>query len=180
MENQTIESYVADTVLERPTDVLTIEGVEYKLAPPTLATIIMTSELVAKLPQFESSNDDLLYEVMKNARNCKTIGKIAAVLLLGAKRVLENRRIAVPHEGGKCCLIPRCFRRHKTDKTIAEVDHLAQTILNEVSPATLQTILMKRLIDMQIGDFFGITTSLTTANHLKATKEVENQTAYGE
>jgi len=35
-------------------------------------------------------------------------------------------------------------------------------------------IIIKRLTDMEVGDFFGITTSLSETNLLKPTKEVEN------
>ena len=35
-------------------------------------------------------------------------------------------------------------------------------------------IIIRRLNDLEIGDFFGITTSLSEINLLKPTKEVEN------
>lgn len=178
----TIEKQVADTVLQRATDVLTLDGVDYPLAPPTLATLIMVSELTATLPKMNVDEDNLLQEVMRNARHCRTIGKITAVLLLGAKRVLEC--IQVPCEREKRSYFPKFLRRivrkRTNGETVAEVDKLAEIVLNELSPATLQGVLMRRLIDMQIADFFALTTSLTTVNHTKRTREVEEATASGE
>lgn len=184
--NISIEKQVVDTVLERPTEVLTLDGVDYPLAPPTLATIIMTSELAATLPGFTLGDDsNLLHEVLSNARHCRTIGKITAVLLLGAKRVLERRQVpATEEQQGKRSYFRRILRslarKRENEKTIAEVDKLAQICLNELSPAALQTILTRRLIDMQIADFFALTTSLSTANQIKPTREVGEATASGE
>lgn len=182
----TIEKHVVDVVLERATDVLTLDGKEYRLAPPTLATIIMISELAATLPGFTLNDDsNLLHEVLRNAKHCRTIGKITAVLLLGAKRVLENRQVPVeesrPQKRSYFRRILRSIaRKSENEKTIAEVDKLAQICLNELSPSTLQTVLTRRLIDMQIADFFALTTSLSTANQIRPTREVGEATASGE
>lgn len=182
--NKTIEQRVSETVLERRNEVLTLDGVDYPLAPPTLATIIMTSELAATLPKINPEGDDLLHEVLRSARHCRTLGKIAAVLILGAKRVQENR--LQPRSGGQAekrsrfSRIFRTTRRNSADrKMISEVDKLAEIVLNELAPATLQSILTRRLIDMQIADFFALTTSLTTANQIKPTREVGEATASG-
>lgn len=186
MDTDSIEKRVADTVLERTTEVLTIDGHDYPLAPPTLGTIIMVSELAATLPQIEDGNANLLGEVLRNARHCRTVGKITAVLLLGAKRVLETRQVAVdaprPAKAGWLSrILRRKAREAAVEETVAEVDKLADAVINEVSPATLQAVLTRRLIDMQIADFFALTTSLTTANQLKPTREVETAaTASGE
>lgn len=181
-----IEKRVVDTVLERASEVLTLDGIEYPLAPPTLATIIMTSELAATLPGFTLSDDsDLLHEVLRNAKHCRTLGKITAVLLLGAKRVLENRQVpAGVCRPQKCSFFHRILRsvtgKSENKKTIAEVDKLAQICINELSPSALQAVLTRRLIDMQLADFFALTTSLSTANQIRPTREVDEATVSGE
>lgn len=186
MERITIEQRVVDTVLQRTTDTLTLDGEDYPIAAPTLATIIMTSELVATLPTFRMDDENLLYEVLKNARYCRTLGRLAAVLILGAARVQENRQVpkdtAEPKKRSYFSRILRWrVRKNKNEETVAEVDKLAETVLNYVSPATLQAVLTRRLIDMQITDFFALTTSLTTrANQIKPTREVDEATASGE
>lgn len=183
--NKSIEQRVAETVLERKSEVLTLDGVDYPIAPPTLATIIMTSELAATLPKINPEGEDLLHEVLRSARHCRTLGKITAVLILGAKRVQENR--LVPRSEGQTekrsyfSRIFRSARQNRADrKMISEADKLAEIVLNELAPSTLQAILTRRLIDMQIADFFALTTSLTTANQIKPTREVGEATASGE
>lgn len=176
-ENETIEKRVADVVLERETESITLDGTTYRIAPPTLATLIMTSELISTMPDINPDSENPLEEVLGNARHCRQLGKIAAVLILGAKRVSENRQVPVhQHKRG---VLTRLFRR-RHNRTIAEVDRFAEIILHEVRPSVLQQILMRRLVDMEIGDFFGLTTSLSAANHLKPTREVEKATASGE
>jgi hypothetical protein len=179
----TIESKVSETVLERASEIIVVGGNEYPLAPPTLATIIMTSELVATLPPVNFDNDNLISEVFINAKHGRTIARIVATLLLGAKRVLENRKVVDDVYSPKVGFFKRLWQRitkRNKERMVLEIDHLTQIILNEISPSTLQLILHRRLVDMQITDFFAITTSLTTANHIKPTVEVENPTQSGE
>ncbi|MCC8155482.1 MAG: hypothetical protein LIP01_15645 [Tannerellaceae bacterium] len=52
---KTIESKVADTILERKMK-LEIGGKYYEVAPPTTATLILVSELVAQLPPYKPGN----------------------------------------------------------------------------------------------------------------------------
>jgi hypothetical protein len=179
---RTIEQRVVDTILERSTESLTLDGVTYEIAPPTLATLIMASELVATLPKIDETNENLLEEVMRKARDCRVIGRITAVLILGAKRVLEQRQVKAPEKKRSYFgrILHRLVHKSKNGETVAEVDRLAEIVLNEVSPATLQSILTKRILDMQIADFFALTTSLTTANQLKPTREVDEATVFGE
>ena len=118
---------------------------------------------------------------MKNARHCKLLGKITAVLILGAKRVGENRQVPADRQQGTG-FFARLMQKIAPSRrrTVAEVDKLADMILNEVRPSVLQQLLTRRLIDMEIGDFFGLTTSLTAANLLiKPTREVDGATASG-
>lgn len=181
-ESATIEKRVADAVLERETDTLTLDGVIYRIASPTLATLIMTSELIAGLPPMNPEAENPLMEVLKNARHCRLLGKITAVLILGAKRVGENRQVPADRQQG-AGFFSRLMQKMAPSRrrTVAEVDKLADIILNEVRPSVLQQVLTRRLIDMEIGDFFGLTTSLTAANLiLKPTREVDEATASGE
>ena len=51
MEQQnTIENSVASAILEKSIDNIDIEGVTYEIAPPSTATLILISEIVATLP----------------------------------------------------------------------------------------------------------------------------------
>ena len=51
---------------------------------------------------------------------------------------------------------------------------LSKIILDNIRPSVMLNIIIRRLNDLEIGDFFGITTSLSEINLLKPTKEVEN------
>ena len=67
----------------------------------------------------------------------------------------------------------------KDIEVISELEYLSMLILENCSPATIGQVVSKRLIDMGLSDFFGLTTSLSEANLLKSTKEVE-ATQFGE
>lgn len=171
-----LEKLVTDTILQRASDVIVIDGKEYPITPPTPATLILISELVSTLPAMNRQADNILLEVLSTAKDLSVIGKIAATLILGAKRIKEHRYITIEHITETKRWSWRNFRyvveRATITKKALEVDYLAERILNEVTNETLVKIVSKRLGMMQIGDFFELTTSLSEANQLKRTKEV--------
>lgn len=174
---ETLEKKVADAILERASDSITIEGKEYPIAPPSPATLILVSELVATMPIVKKDAENALYEVLSTAKDLSVIGKIVATLILGAKRIKEHRKIEISHTEKSKRWSWRKFRfmfsERKTTKEIEELDYLAEKILEEVTPATLLKVVIKRIGNMQVMDFFELTTSLSAANLLKRTKEVE-------
>lgn len=168
--NSTIESRVASAILERTTGAVEIDGKSYAIAPPTLATLILVSEIVSTLPVVENTKDNTqrTYSVLHHAKNYKALGDIAAVLILGAKTILQEERQAQQPRHWYSFL----KRRKKPLNTRKE---LAQKILENVSPTVLFEIIMRRLRDNEVGIFFLITTSLSEANMLKPTKEVAKE-----
>ena len=174
---------MADAILQRSGDSLEIDGNVYPIGPPTPATLILVSEQIAEMPEMRLDAESLLFEVLNKARYCRPLGKIAAILILGAKRVNEHRRItverAVPHRIFDWMRFRRAtVYRRKERVEVDELEHLSSLILEGCTNETLRKVITKRLNNMQISDFFGLTTSLSEANMLKRTKEVE--TAYGE
>ena len=170
-EQQKIESRVAAAILEKPIGEIEIDGEVYKIAPPSIATLILISELVATLPIVKKAeNKDVIYSVLYNARFFKPLGNIAAILILGAKGLREKRKKKVVKR--------YLFGLIKKERYIEEEEDkehlLAKQILENMRPSTLFNIIVRRLQDMEIGNFFAITTSLSEANLLKATKEVED------
>lgn len=163
MEQATIESRVAAAILERPTGAIEIDGKEYKVAPPTLATLILVSELVSTLPIVEKTDnmDMRTYSVLHHAKNYKALGDIAAVLILGAKTIREEEQ-----ETNK----PRHWYSIRRKKRATSRETLAKAILENVSPSKLFELIINRLKDNEVGFFFLITTSLSEANLLKPTK----------
>lgn len=67
----------------------------------------------------------------------------------------------------------------RKERTVEEIDWLSDYLLDNVTIKTLAELISVRLAEMQIGDFFGLTTSLSAVNIIKATKEVE-ETVHGE
>lgn len=172
MEN--IEKKVTDAILQRA-ESFELDGVTYTITPPTPATLILISELVSTMPVVDRKASNILSEVLATAKDLSVIGKIVATLILGAKRIKEQRYVTIDtarHWSWKK------LRYVATETKVLELDYLAERILNEVSNEALVKIVSKRLGMMQIGDFFELTTSLSEANQLKRTREVV-ETQYG-
>lgn len=175
-EQKTLEQQVVDTILQRKTTSLEIDGRTYEIPAPTPATIMLVSEETSKMPLINKETKSIFLETLRTARDCKAIGRIAAILVLGAKRIRENRQVVIS-ETKKWSW--RHFRFTKNQETMRELDFVAMRIMEDITPATLNETITKRLMEMQLGDFFGLTTSLSEINTLARTKEVE-QTAPGQ
>lgn len=171
MEKQTsIESKVASAILERKLASIEIEGHVYDIAPPSVATLILVSEIVSELPVVtaEKEEKNVLYKALHYAKDYRKLGELCAVLILGAKGITQTittRRKEKRFFGLKTSVI-------EETKTIDRKAELAKLILENVRPSTMLNVIISRLNDMEIGDFFGITTSLSEANLLKPTREV--------
>lgn len=68
---ETIEKKVADTILQRSSDSLEIDGNVYPIAPPSTATIILISELIAGMPEVRIDADNILFEVLNKAKDAR-------------------------------------------------------------------------------------------------------------
>lgn len=163
--NKTIESRVAAAILERHTGEIEIGGSKYEIAPPTLATLILVSEIVSTFPVVNKTadNEQKTYSVLHYAKNYKALGDIAAVLILGAKAIKEEEQRMTKHR--------RWFIFRKNKKKESQRKRLARIILENVSPSKLFEIIIQRLKDNEVGFFFLIITSLSEANLLKPTKD---------
>lgn len=179
---KSIEKKVADTILQTP-EILKVGEVEYFIYPPSTATLIMVSEIISDMPTIDEDTENVLTEVLRVAKDMKVIGKIAAVLILGAKRIKEYNKVVVWRRVEK-----KKFNFWKmkyetsvepTSEIMLEVDELAETLLDNLSSKQLKDLVSERLTNMSIPDFFGLTASLSAANLLKRTREAET-TASGD
>lgn len=160
----TVEKKVSDAILQTKEDI-TIGGKTYKIGKPTVATVIMCSELISRMPAVgQVSADKIVFEVLHTAKDMKVLGQICAVLILGAKKVKEIREDAQKRTHKRLFSFLR-----KTDKP-NEFDALSEEILDNASSKEMSELISKRLVDLDIGDFFGVTTSLAEANLLRPTK----------
>lgn len=156
------EKKVADAVLQRP-HVEEICGVRYEIAPPSTATLILVSELVAELPRVDLGKDDILTEVLGIARNCRLVGDIVATLMLGALGLTETKTIRKKH----------LFGLWKTEKVVS-IDkraELSRILLERITPKELFNLSVRLFKMMETDDFFALTASLIAANVTKPTKE---------
>ena len=135
MEQQnTIENSVASAILEKSIDNIDIEGVTYEIAPPSTATLILISEIVATLPVVKKvPAEEIVTSVLHYARYYRPIGDIAAVLILGAKNLIEYRTIVQE----KRYLFGLIRRKTETTIKVDKKAELAKIILENGSPTTL-------------------------------------------
>lgn len=172
MPRRKIERAVAETILEKK-EIINIGGRDYEVAPPSIATLIMVSELSATFPIVpkDTPADRIVYAVLRYAKGFKKLGELAAILILGAKGLTEE--IEVEYK------LPRFFglfkRTVKHKKIIDKKAELAKEIMENTTPSVLFKLIIGRLEQMELGSFFGITTSLSEVNLLTPTKEVESE-----
>ncbi len=159
---RTIENKVADAILERNVGKIEIDGSVYEIAAPSIATLILVSEIVSQFPIVREDADQVT-SVLHHAKEFRGLGDLAAVLILGAKNLTETRTIRKKFLG---------LTVHRKHITVDKQAELAKLFLENIRPSVLLEVIVKRLIDLEVGDFFGITTSLTEVNILKPTKEV--------
>lgn len=167
---ETIEKRVAETILQQPTEIK-VGSKTYEVAPPSVATIILVSQYVAKLPRVKFSKDRVLEDTLLYAQDCSALGNIVAVLILGAKVI--NADIA--KRRGFFGRIKRLLGF--SSKSLLE--RTAAAVLEGVTPAELHHATIGIMRGMQVADFFGLTTFLCEVNLTKPTK-VEEPTACGQ
>lgn len=171
---KTLEEKAADTILQRAATVK-IGGKEYEAAPPSIATLILVSEAVSRLPQRKLDDKSVVSECLAVAKDCRPLGEIAAILILGARHI--NDKIYDPQTERKG-LIRRFFcRKHKT---MTKKESLANEIIDTYTPSELHGLIAMLLQRMDLADFFALTTFLTEVNLLRQTKVETGTTAYGQ
>ena len=168
---QKIETRVADAVLERLSEI-TVGNTTYQVAPPSTATLILVSEEIAKMPEVKLSYDNILTETLGIARECRPIGDIIAIMILGAKGLQETVIVAKKRLFGLVI--------EEQEVVINKKEVLARQLLEDITPNELLKLSRELLKGLQVSDFFGLTTFLTEINLLKATRKVGETTAYGQ
>jgi len=172
----TIEAAAADTILQQPREV-EIAGKRYQIAPPTPATLFLVSKQISYLPPINQGAKNVLAEVLSKAKDCRPVTRIAAILVLGAKRINEKREVEVtrrelteqePPKG-----LRRLFRRRKAQRVtehrraMLEIDWLSAQIAENMTIQELSQLVITELGGLGIGDFFGLTASLSAGNLLR-------------
>ena len=155
---ETTERKVAKTVLQQA-ERITVGKKTFTVEQPSVATLILASEAISRLPKARLDSEKIVEESLYIARDCKVIGDIIATFIIGAKKGRKSGIPALIHD----------IRKRR----------LARMLLEEMTPSELHLLLARLLMRLQIGDFFGLTTFLLEINLIRPTKVVSETTASG-
>lgn len=150
-----IQHKVADTILQRSLT-LNLGGAEYDVESPTLGTLILVSERIAKIPIFDIDTNNVIESLLGNAKHCKAIGEVLAVFILGAKKLKDLDRVRL------------CHKHHKSAEDV--VTELGEQFCNTCSLEEINIAFGKIIKSISVNDFFAITTFLQEVNLTKPTK----------
>jgi len=154
----TVEKLTCDTILQNYHKV-TVNGREYKIAPPTTATLIEVSKYISQIPDTQVKDDgNVLLEVLSFAKDCECFGDIAAILMLGKKNLVTEKKYLFG-------LIKRGEQNNQKK--------LASELLNTLSAEELNGLILEIFKTLRVDFFFGISTFLRDVNQLRKTKEIE-------
>lgn len=158
--NLSIESKTKEAVLQQGIKVK-IGGKSYEVAPPTIATLILVSEAVARIPKISLDKERITQEVLYMGKDGRVIGEIIAILILGADKARPRQRFGV---------LSRLWQWLNPRRT--RLERLTEDVIRDLSPKAALDMLSRLLATLELGDFFGITTFLTEINLLHQTREV--------
>lgn len=172
---KTIEQKVAETILQTPEEV-TIGGRKYSVAPPSTATLILVSEAVSRLPAVSPETDKIVEYTLAFARDCRPLGEIVAIMILGARGLECTEKVKeLRLDGSYLFGLFKQYREVEVERRIDKKSELAKELLETLSPSELHELTATLLKKMQIADFFGLTTFLTEINMLRQTKVEEEE-----
>lgn len=165
----TLEEKAAETILQSARKIK-IGNKEYSAAPPSTATLILVSEAVSQLPQIKLNEDNIVSESLWIAKDCRKLGDIAAILILGARNIKET--VTTQETREKRCLwgLIRYNQKVKVTKEVDKVAELSKLLLEEYSPSQLHSMIATLLHSLDLADFFALTTFLIEVNLLRPTK----------
>ena len=112
--------------------------------------------------------EDSLYA----ARECRILGDIVAIMLLGARHITEVQKVVRTQEKRLFWGLLRYKRTREEEVTVDRKAELAKTLLEELTPRDLHNLTAQLLQRMQLADFFGLTTFLIEINLTRPTREV--------
>lgn len=174
-----MEEKVAETILQKSSEI-TIGDKTYSVAPPTTATLILASEAVSRLPKVVLDPQKVVEESLSVAKDCRVLGDIAAIMILGARNLTEVKKVREKQEKRYLFGLIRRSKEVEVERVIDKKAELSQELLETYSPRALNMIVGALLHKMELGDFFAITTFLIEINLLRPTKVETEATASGQ
>lgn len=153
-----VQAKVADTIMQKQLEVK-LGGRIYRVAPPSIGTLILVSDMISQLPEETPTRKGREKEdILAIAKDFGLVHEIMAILILGAKEI---------NYAGKNLFVAR----HRKKKYSRLVNKLRDT----VSPEEAARVIIPMLDSLQLKDFFVVTTFLQGINLTKPTK-VETET----
>lgn len=178
-EEKTLEQKAAETILQTPVEIK-VGDKTYHTAPPSTATLILASEAVAKLPHVVLDPKNVVEESLSIAKDCRALGDIVAIFILGAKNLKEKVRVQKTREERYLWGLLKREVIEEVEEVIDRKAELAQELLECLTPSELYNISVTVLQRMNLTDFFGLTTFLIEINLLRQTKVGTEATVLGQ
>lgn len=163
------EEKTADALLER-SQPFVLGDKTYELAPPTLATLILVSEELAKLPSelfdFDEKTDSPVVIPLRTARHAHGLSRALARIIVGARPKLSpwQRVQRVAHS-----ICPWLVSAPDV------VERLAIEIERSTSIQALALSFVGLTHRLEVHDFFSFTTFLSALRVTKPTRRVETK-----
>lgn len=170
-----MEEKVAETLLEVK-KTITIGGECYQVAPPSIATLVLASKYISKIPSKEIDTESIFGSIMEYADNYQNVAKAIAVIILGYsnfdKKVIQEQK-------------KRWWEFIFSLEKEIPAETQGEILTNKLLNANIEEIakeFLKIISVLDVKSFFVISTSLKGMNLTKETKteEVESETiAFG-
>lgn len=152
---KTIAKRTADTILQKP-QIIKLGGRTFEVAPPCCATLIEFSGLMSEVP-FVDMMGDRINEMLAAAKDTDVLFKQVAILIMGAKKVNEERGWW------------QFWRK-------GSVEELARWLKYNCRPSELKEGMIRLLSMMEIESFFELTTSLQEISLIQQMRAVDDET----
>jgi len=150
---KTLEEKTADAVFQEKRSVK-VGGKTYITAPPSVRTMIHVSKYISQLPKFNLiDGENTVFQTLAYASNCKPLGKIIAMMIVGVRRWPLDF----------CSTVRR---------------RILEGRILDLGPEKIFELYSELLKGMEVGFFYGIITSLNEVNLLR--EKMNQMTASGQ
>lgn len=166
-ENVGVERKVADVLLQR-TRRVKLGNLEYEVAQPTIGTLVIVSECLCSVPEFNDEKGNYFFETLAKAKDCRPLAYAIAALILGSRHWDDKE----PVKGG----IMRLFRRKRAE---LRRDVIARRVLDYCRPSEIGEMITGLLAGMEVADFFATTIFLGGVHMTRPTKMGKEAIARG-
>jgi hypothetical protein len=157
-----IEEITAEAILQ-DAQTITVAGREYRVSPPTVATLIEASKYIARVPDLPVTKSEKdIYAAFAVAKDCECYGDIVAILMLGKKHLRSEERV-----------VKRRFLGLLKEEHVYVRDNqkiLAETLLSDLSSLELWNLTVELIKMQNVSFFLSISAVLREVNMIQRTK----------